>query len=91
MKKMLYSAVIALALTGSAFASENAEINPKNEKTSNQVVSVRLSSETFKKTSDVTVEMQYYDIECLNGNTAHKAFPSLQAAVDWAGQYCSNA
>jgi hypothetical protein len=89
MKKMLYSAVITLALTGSAFANENAGINPKNVKTSNQVVSIRLSSETSKKPSSLAVEMQYYDIECSSGAKAHKAFASLQAAWDWGIKFCS--
>jgi hypothetical protein len=48
-----------------------------------------LSNETLKKPSSLAVEMQYYDITCYNGNTAHKAFASLQAALDWAIEFCS--
>jgi hypothetical protein len=91
MKKMFYLAALALAITGSAFANENEVINPKNEKTSNQVLSVRLSSETSKKPSSLAVEMQYWDIECTNGNKAHKAFPDQQTALNWAIRFCSNA
>jgi hypothetical protein len=89
MKKMFYSAVIALALTSSVFAKENAEINPKFEKNTNNIVCIRLTNEMSKKPSSLAVEMQYYDITCYNGAKAHKAFASLQAALDWGIEFCS--
>lgn len=89
MKKMLYSAVIALTLTTSAFAIENTGINPKFEKFTNKLVSIRLSSETSKKPSNLAVEMQYYDFVCSGGATAHAAFSSANEAFTWGLKWCS--
>jgi predicted transcriptional regulator len=89
MKKMLYTAVLALSLTGSAFANEKAGINPRNVKTSNQVVSIRLSNESSKKLSNLAVEMQYYDFVCSSGATAHAAFSNANEAFTWGLKWCS--
>jgi hypothetical protein len=86
---MLYSSVIALAVTGSVFANENAEINPRFEKFTDKIVCIRLTNAISEKQSSLAVEMQYYDFVCAGGATAHAAFSSYQAAFDWGMKWCA--
>jgi hypothetical protein len=89
MKKMFYTTFLALALTGSAFAINNAKINPKIVPTANQIVNIHLSTEMTKKTSSLTVELTTYNFECSNGSKASGQFSSMQSAFDWGMKYCA--
>ncbi len=79
----------AILLSTSIFAvnpvRKQSELVQKTMKT--HLINVNVSVKKMNFAED-NIEADYYDIVCANGNTAHKAFNSLQEAWDWAIGYC---
>jgi opacity protein-like surface antigen len=71
MKKFFFTAVTVVAFSGLSFASNGVNVK------------IIKKTRTIKITACAN-ESQFYDITCANGNSAHRAFDSLQAAYDWA-------
>lgn len=60
---------------------------------SDKTVGIQNTILTVKATENTTSDREaglFYDIECSNGSTAHKAFDSYQAAHDWAVKFCAS-
>lgn len=63
----------------------------KNDKTVTIQNTILTGKATENTTSDSNLPPSiFYDIECSNGSTAHKAFDSYQAAHDWAVKFCAS-
>jgi hypothetical protein len=97
--KTIFTTSLVLLFTGVTFANNNVQTDKKINSISIQfekndkTVTIQNTLLTVKATEDTTSNSnlrlsQFYDIECSNGSTAHKAFDSYQAAHDWAMKFC---
>lgn len=93
MKKTIFTASLFLFVAAMSFAKN--PIQPENRNHIQSVNNINLATNILtikisEKVSDSPCEMQMYDIECRNGNTAHRAFNSYQEAWDWGLKYCAS-